>query len=257
VIRTFGLTKRFGGLVAVNELDLEVRRGEVFGYLGPNGAGKSTTIRILLDFIRPSSGTYEVLGTDGSDAAVRRRIGYLPSELKLDPKYTTRDVMSFYGALRGGYDEAYANGLIERFGLDPGRPIGQLSTGNKRKVGIVQAFMHQPELLVLDEPTQGLDPLLQYEFHSLIADVKRDGATVFLSSHVLPEVEVLADRVAILRKGVLVSVTGIADLQRHARQRIELHVSGRASVTAFDELPGVVETSRSGNLLSVDPRPAR
>ena len=251
MIRTNGLTKRFGGLVAVNSLDLEVQRGEVFGYLGPNGSGKSTTIRMLLDFIRPSAGSFEMLGSEGGRPDVRRRVGYLPGELKLDPKYTTNDVVRFYGDLRGGYDESFVGALLERFDLDPKRPIGQLSTGNKRKVGIVQAFMHRPELLLLDEPTQGLDPLLQYEFHQLIGEVKAAGATVFLSSHVLPEVEVLANRVGILRRGELVTVASVDDLQRQARQRIELYVSGRASIKPFQKLPGVVEASRAGNIISV------
>jgi ABC-2 type transport system ATP-binding protein len=251
VIATYGLTKRFGGLVAVDGLDLHVQRGEVFGYLGPNGAGKSTTIRMLLDFIRPSEGSFELLGSEGAESVVRRRIGYMPAELRFDPRYTTEDVIAFYGALRGGYDRAWVDGLAERFDLDTKRPIGQLSTGNKRKAGIVQAFMHRPELYVLDEPTQGLDPLLQFEFHQLIGDVKRDGATVFLSSHVLPEVEVLADRVAILRRGKLVTISRIDELQRRARQRIDLHVSGTATVRSFEQLPGVVETRRGGNIISV------
>lgn len=251
MIRTNGLTKRFGGLVAVNSLDLEVQRGEVFGYLGPNGSGKSTTIRMLLDFIRPSAGSFEMLGSEGGRPDVRRRVGYLPGELKIDPKYTTNDVVRFYGDLRGGYDESFVGALFERFDLDPKRPIGQLSTGNKRKVGIVQAFMHRPELLLLDEPTQGLDPLLQYEFHQLIGEVKAAGATVFLSSHVLPEVEVLADRVGILRKGELVTVASVDDLQYQARQRIELYVSGRASIKPFQKLPGVTEVSRAGSIISV------
>ena len=251
MIATHGLTKRFGGLVAVDSLDLEVRRGEVFGYLGPNGAGKSTTIRMLLDFIRPSAGSFEVLGSQGAVPDVRRRVGYMPAELKFEPRYTADDVIAFYGRLRGGYDDAFTKQLVERFDLDTTRPVGQLSTGNRRKVGIIQAFMHRPELYVLDEPTQGLDPLLQYEFHQLIGDVKREGATVFLSSHVLPEVEVLADRVGILRRGVLVTVAAVDELQRQARQRIELYVSGSASVRAFAKLPGVIDTSRAGNIISV------
>jgi ABC-2 type transport system ATP-binding protein len=251
VIATFGLTKRFGGLVAVDDLDLEVQRGEVFGYLGPNGSGKSTTIRMLLDFIRPSQGTFELLGTEGAEPSLRRRIGYMPAELRFDPRYTTDDAIEFYGALRGGYDATWVKTLTDRFDLDTERPIGQLSTGNKRKVGIVQAFMHRPELYILDEPTQGLDPLLQFEFHQLIGDVKRDGATVFLSSHVLPEVEALADRVGILRRGKLVTVARVDELQRQARQRIDLHVAGSASVKPFDNLPGVVDARRSGSIISL------
>jgi ABC-2 type transport system ATP-binding protein len=250
VIEARGLTKSFGDLVAVNELDLEVHRGEVFGYLGPNGAGKSTTIRMLLDFIRPTSGSYSILGGTGADTEVRSRIGYLPGELLFDPKYTARDVIDFYGALRGGTDGS-VDALLERFDLDPTRPIGQLSSGNKRKVAIVQAFMHDPELYLLDEPTQGLDPLLQQEFQALVKERVEDGATVLLSSHVLPEVESLADRVAILRRGSLVAIAGIQELQRRARQRIELHIAGQASVRPFEQLPNVADASRSGNIINI------
>jgi ABC-2 type transport system ATP-binding protein len=220
-----------------------VRRGEVYGYLGPNGAGKTTTIRLLLDFIRPTDGTYTVLGSTGTDAEVRRRIGYVPGELRFDPRHTTNDLIDFYGRLRGGVERTYADSLLERFDLDPTRPIGHLSTGNRRKVAIVQGFMHRPELFVLDEPTTGLDPLLQHEFQRLARDVVGDGATVFLSSHVLPEVEVMADRVGILRRGKLVTVAGITELQRRARQRLDLHVSGEATAKPFARLPGVVGAS--------------
>ncbi|MEX2393749.1 MAG: ABC transporter ATP-binding protein [Actinomycetota bacterium] len=251
VIETYGLTKSFGTLVAVNALDLEVTQGEVFGYLGPNGAGKSTTIRMLLDFLRPTSGTYEVLGGTGADPAIRARIGYLPGELRFDPRYTANDLIDLYGHLRGGVVRERVDALLERFALDPTRRIGQLSSGNKRKVAIVQAFMHGPELLILDEPTQGLDPLLQHEFQALIGEVVKDGATVFLSSHVLPEVETLAHRIGILRHGNLVTTTTIANLERHARQQIELHVAGKATVRAFEELPNVIDAWRTGNVITV------
>lgn len=194
---------------------------------------------MLFDFIRPSAGTYTVLGGRGADPAIRRRLGYIPpGELKFDPpRYTTADLIAFYGRLRGGVDTTYVDELLERFDLDPVRPIGQLSTGNRRKTAIVQAFMHRPELLILDEPTAGLDPLLQHEFHQLIGDVKRDGATVFLSSHVLPEVEALADRVGILRKGQLVTVAAIDQLQRQARQHVDLYLAREASAEPFADLP--------------------
>ncbi|QZS54572.1 ABC transporter ATP-binding protein [Rhodococcus opacus] len=249
VIEMHGLSKRFGGLIAVDALDLDVHRGEVFGYLGPNGSGKSTTIRMLFDFIRPSTGTYTVLGGSGAAPAHRRRRGDLPGELRFDPRYTTADLIAFYGRLRGGVDTTYVDELLERFDLDPVRPIGQLSTGNRRKTAIVQAFMHRPELLILDEPTAGLDPLLQHEFHQLIGDVKRDGTTVFLSSHVLPEVEALADRVGILRKGRLVTVAAIDQLQRQARQHIDLYVAREASAEPFESLPGVLSATSSGTVI--------
>ncbi|RZL74324.1 MAG: ABC transporter ATP-binding protein [Rhodococcus sp. (in: high G+C Gram-positive bacteria)] len=249
VIEMRGLSKCFGGVVAVDALDLDVHRGEVFGYLGPNGSGKSTTIRMLFDFIRPSAGTYTVLGGSGADPEIRRRLGYIPGELRFDPRHTTADLIAFYSRLRGGVDTTYVDALLERFDLDPVRPIGQLSTGNRRKTAIVQAFMHRPELLILDEPTSGLDPLLQHEFHQLVGDVTRDGATVFLSSHVLPEVEALADRVGILRKGTLVTVAAVDELQRRARQHIDLYLAREARAEPFADLPGVLSATSSGAVI--------
>jgi ABC-2 type transport system ATP-binding protein len=241
VIRAVGLSKRFGSVQALHELDLEVERGEVFGYLGPNGAGKTTTIRLLLDFIRPTGGRVEALGGSGADPAVRRRIGYLPAELPIDPRWTAQDLIDFYGMLRGGVDAGWVQELLGRFDLDPGRRVGELSTGNRRKVGIVQAVIHRPELLVLDEPSSGLDPLLQYEFQRLVRELAGAGTTVFLSSHVLPEVEALAGRVAILRRGELVTVAGVEQLRQQARQRIELRLARPADAGRFSGVPGVVE----------------
>jgi ABC-2 type transport system ATP-binding protein len=240
-IRTENLTKHFGGIRAVQSIDLTVETGEVFGYLGPNGAGKTTTIRLLLDFLRPTAGRATVLGGPPADAEIRRRIGYLPSDLAVDPRYTAWDLLDFYGALRGGHDRAWVDNLLQRFDLDPGRRFGELSSGNRRKVGIVQAFAHRPELLILDEPTSGLDPLLQAEFARLIRELTAGGATVFLSSHVLPEVEELAGRVAILRRGQLVTVSAVADLRAQARARIELRLAEPVSAGTFDGVPGVVE----------------
>jgi ABC-2 type transport system ATP-binding protein len=241
VIGAVGLAKRFGTVEALRGLDLEVEQGEVFGYLGPNGAGKTTTIRLLLDFIRPTSGRVEVLGGSGADLAVRRRIGYLPAELPIDPRWTARDLIDFYGRLRGGVDAGWVRELLGRFDLDPTRRVGELSTGNRRKVGIVQAVMHRPDLLVLDEPSSGLDPLLQYEFQRLVRELAGAGTTVFLSSHVLPEVEALAGRVAILRRGELVTVAGVEQLRQQARQRIELRLARPADAGLFAGVPGVVE----------------
>jgi ABC-2 type transport system ATP-binding protein len=241
VIRAVGLTKRFKTVEALHELDLEVQPGEVFGYLGPNGAGKTTTIRLLLDFIRPTSGRIEVLGGSGADPAVRRRIGYLPAELPVDPRWTAQDLLDFYGRLRGGVDAGWVRELLGRFDLDPTRRVGELSTGNRRKIGIVQAVIHHPELLVLDEPSSGLDPLLQYEFQRLVRELAEVGTTVFLSSHVLPEVEALAGRVAILRRGELVTVAGVQELRQQARQRIELRLTRPADASRFARVPGVVE----------------
>jgi ABC-2 type transport system ATP-binding protein len=248
-IETLGLTKHFGDVRAVQGLDLVIEPGEVFGYLGPNGAGKTTTIRLLLDFIRPTAGVARVLGGSGADPEVRRHIGYLPGELRLDPSYTGAELFRFCAQLRGGVDEGWQASLVGRFGLDASRRIGELSTGNRRKVGIVQAFLHRPRLLVLDEPTSGLDPLLQQEFHALVREVVSTGTTVFLSSHILPEVEVLAERVGILRRGELVTVTSIADLHRQARQRIDLHVRGSAGAQPFAGIPEVVEASATDSVV--------
>jgi len=250
-VRTEGLTKDFGDLRAVDHLDLEVRRGEVFGYLGPNGAGKSTTIRMLLDFLRPTAGTAIVLGGSGGDTAIRRRIGYLPGDLEVDPSYTANDLLAFYGELRGGLDARLVGSLVARFDLDPTRKVGDLSTGNRRKVGIIQAFAHRPELLVLDEPTSGLDPLLQQEFNALVRETVAEGATVFLSSHVLPEVEVLADRVAILRHGVLVAVRALDELRAEARQRIDLHVRGEVDPSRFAGVENVVRAEGGEGVVHV------
>jgi ABC-2 type transport system ATP-binding protein len=242
---TEGLTKRFGAVVAVDSLDLQIERGEVLGYLGPNGAGKTTTIRLLLDFLRPTAGRAVVLGGSGGDVEVRRRIGYLPGDLHLDPTYRASDVIELFGALRGGVDRSWVEGLLERFGLDPTRPVAQLSTGNRRKVGLVQAFMSRPELYLLDEPTSGLDPLLQQEFNHLVREVVADGATVLLSSHVLPEVEALADRVAIVRRGRLAAVVGVEELRATARQTVDLYLGPGSDVMAatrdFASVANVVE----------------
>ena len=251
VVRTEGLTKHFGPIQALVDLDLVVARGEVFGYLGPNGAGKTTTLRLLLDFLRPTRGRSALLGGSGADPEVRRRVGYLPGDLHLDPAYRAADVIELFGRLRGGLDHAWVDELLERFQLDPLRPAGELSTGNRRKLGLVQAFMSRPELLLLDEPTSGLDPLLQQEFNALVRQQCAEGATVVLSSHVLPEVEALADRVGILRRGRLVAVAGVEELRLQARQRIDLHVAGTADTTPFRALPEVVEAVAGASVVSL------
>jgi ABC-2 type transport system ATP-binding protein len=250
-IETRALSKHFGSVRAVDGLDLEVRQGEVFGFLGPNGAGKTTTIRLLMDFLRPTAGSMTVLGGSGADPEVRRRIGYLPADLRLHKRYTGEQAIRYLGALRGGYDEAFAVRLAERFQLDLGRRFGELSTGNKRKVGIVQAFMHRPELLILDEPTGGLDPLLQEQFLELVRESREAGATVFLCSHFLPEVEALADRVGIVREGKMAAVSSIEELRARARHRIAFTVEGPFDYAPFEGLPGVARASASGDRLEV------
>ena len=250
-IRTRALTKQFGALTAVADLDLEIERGEVFGFLGPNGAGKTTTIRMLLGILRPTSGTVEALDGSPTDIAVRARIGFLPADLAFDRRYTVREMIDFLADLRGGFDARDVRELLDRFGLDPHRTIGDLSTGNRRKVGVVQAFAGRPELLILDEPTSGLDPLLQHELLTLIEERVAMGTTVFLSSHVLPEVERVANRVAILREGRLVSIGAIDDLRSRVRQHIDLHIVGTADPARFRDLVGVVAVEVKGSVVSI------
>ncbi len=245
------LTKSYGRRRGVVELAFEVHPGEVFGYLGPNGAGKTTTIRTMLGFIAPTSGRIEVFGLDSARQSVQihRRVGYLPGELVLYPRMTGAELLAYLAALRGGVEEAFVRELVERLDLDTSVRIASLSHGNRQKLGLVQAFMHRPELLVLDEPTQGLDPLVQQEFHRMIGEVRREARTVFLSSHVMPEVERLCDRVGIIREGRLVTVEDIGDLKMRAVREIELRFAQPAPADAFDALPGVQELSVQGEVV--------
>jgi ABC-2 type transport system ATP-binding protein len=245
-IETSGLTKFYGKTPGIVDLDLLVHTGEVFGFLGPNGAGKSTTIRTLLRFLHPTRGSARVLGTDDS-LEIRRRTGYLPADLGVYPAMTGRQLVRFLGALRGFDKWRNVEALAARFALDLDRRVGSYSTGNRRKVGIVQAFMHEPELLVLDEPTTGLDPLMQQEFFALIDEVRADGRTVFLSSHVLPEVERLADRVGIVRRSRLVMVEEIEALRSKALRRLEIAFAQPVDAATFASLPGVREAVGTGH----------
>jgi ABC-2 type transport system ATP-binding protein len=256
VIRTDGLIKDYRAarrgrttshVRALDGLDLEVRRGEVFGFLGPNGAGKSTTIRILLDQLRPTAGRAEVLGVTPSAGgpAVRARVGYLPGELAMQGRATAGELLAHLARLRGGRGATRIGPLAERFGLDLTKPIRSLSKGNKQKVGVIQAFLHAPELLILDEPTSGLDPLLQQEFLALVREATADGATVFMSSHVLSEVEIIAERVAIVREGRIVDLDDVATLRHHAGQRVELTFADPVRPEDFAAVPGVEDVEVS------------
>lgn len=247
VVRTIGLTKRFGGTLALDDLDLEVPPGCVFGFLGPNGAGKSTTIRLLLGLLRPTSGTAQVLGHDvvHERRRVHRLVGYLPGDVSIDPDLTARQYLDHLAALRGGVDPAVRDDLVERFDLDVDRRIGTLSHGNRQKVAIVQACMHEPALLVLDEPTQGLDPLVQRTFLDLLRATRDRGGTVFLSSHVLSEVEDVADVVAVVRAGRLVATTSVADLVERTRRRVVLTTRSPADLVALRSTAGVVSAEPS------------
>lgn len=253
-IRLERLTKFYGKARGVVEVDLEVQTGEVFGFLGPNGAGKTTTIRALLDLIRPTSGKAIVLGLDSvaDSLEVRKRVGYLPGELALWEWMTARQVLDHLSNLRGGVDEAYRDQLTQRFEVEIDRKVSDLSTGNKQKIGLVQAFMHKPELIVLDEPTGGLDPLMQQVTYEVIDEAQRDGRTVFLSSHVLPEVERIAQRVAIIRKGRVIEVATVDSLKERAVRVAELRFGWPVpDAAALSAIPGVTEAKVSGSVATV------
>jgi ABC-2 type transport system ATP-binding protein len=255
VIVCDGLTKRFPAVTAVSELSLTVAGGEIVGFLGPNGAGKTTTMRMLIGALRPTAGRCSVLGGSlARDVALRRRVGYLPGDLRVDPAMTGAQLFAWFGRLRGGVDAARVEGLVQRLGLDPSRPFGALSKGNRQKVGIVQALQHDPEVLILDEPSTGLDPLVQREFLALVRQAAERGAAVLFSSHVLPEVERIADRVAIVRAGKLVTESTVGDLLDRTRRHLELRFADPVPAHLFDRVPGVVAADVDGRIatLAVD-----
>ncbi len=220
------LTKSYGAVRALHGVDLEVGRGEIFGFLGPNGAGKTTTIRCLLDLIRPDGGTARVLGLDpqADPVAVRARVGYLPGELSIEPNQTAERALRYFAELRGGVDWAFVRELAGRLQLDLRAAIKNMSKGNKQKVGVVQALMARPELLLLDEPTAGLDPLMQQEVYHLLREAQAGGATVFFSSHIISEVEAIAERVAIIREGRIVETLAPHDLLRRSVRRVNVRL---------------------------------
>ena len=241
IIETQKLTKSYGKSRGIIDVDLSVETGEVFGFLGPNGAGKTTTIRTLLDLIRPTSGSARVFGIESSadPVAIHRRIGYIPGEFTLYDRRTGGQTIEYFGNLRGGVDPAYRAALIERFDVDPSRKFKEYSKGNKQKIGLVVALQHRPELLVLDEPTSGLDPLIQQSFYALVREAQAEGRTVFLSSHILSEVERTCDRVAIIRDGRLVKVDSVEGLRDLAHHEVELRFVDGVPAEAFEGLPGV------------------
>jgi ABC-2 type transport system ATP-binding protein len=241
VIQTEKLTKSYGSHRGIVDVDLEVDQGEVFGFLGPNGAGKTTTIRLLLDLIRPTSGRALVFGIEASadPVAIHRRIGYLPGEFALYDRLTGGQTIQYFANLRGGVDRAYQASLIERFDLDPSRRFKEYSKGNKQKVGLIAALQNKPDLLLLDEPTAGLDPLVQQTFFTVLREAVAGGGTVFLSSHILSEAERACDRVAIIREGRLVQVDRVDALRDLAHHQVELRFAGDPPVAEFAALPGI------------------
>ena len=251
VIQTERLTKSYGVHRGISELDLDVQQGEVFGYLGPNGAGKTTTMRILLDLIRPTSGRAEVFGieTTADPVAIHRRVGYLPGEFDLYDRLTGADTITYFGNLRGGVDAGYVADLIERLDLDPSRRFREYSKGNKQKVGLIVALQHRPDLLILDEPTAGLDPLVQQTFFALVREARAEGRTIFLSSHIIDEVDRTCDRVAIIREGRLVQVDRIEAIRRLAFHHVELSFGSPVATGVFDRITGVQDVVSEGNIV--------
>ena len=242
IIEVDKLTKSYGGKRGIIDVSFDVAEGEVFGFLGPNGAGKTTTIRILMALIRADRGTARISGLDCWDQSVeiKRRIGYVPGEPSLDPNLTGGQIIEYFANLRRGVDRTYLKRLIDRFDLDTSRKFRQYSTGNKRKVVLIQAFMHRPRVLILDEPTSGLDPLNQQEFDRMVREARDEGRTVVLSSHVLSEVEQLCSQVGIIREGRLVRVGGIADVKDIKRYEMAITFADAIPSETFMRLDGVV-----------------
>jgi ABC-2 type transport system ATP-binding protein len=253
VIRTEKVTKAYGSHRGIIDIDLEVTEGEAFGFLGPNGAGKTTTIRTLLDHIRPTSGRATIFGieTTVDPVGIHRRIGYLPGEFALYDKLTGGQSIEYFANIRGGVDATYQKQLLQRLDLDPSRKFKEYSKGNKQKVGLVVALQHRPDLLMLDEPTSGLDPLVQQTFYELIREAKTEGRTIFLSSHILSEVEKTCDRVAIIRDGRLVKVDRTEALRDLAHHEVELRFAGDPPTGAFAVLPGVSDVKADGHVLKM------
>ena len=251
VIQTEKLTKSYGRHRGIIDVDLEVPEGQAFGFLGPNGAGKTTMIRTLLDHIRPTSGRATIFGieTTADPVAIHRRLGYLPGEFTLYDKLTGGQTLDYFANLRGGVDKAYQADLIARLDVDPSRRFREYSKGNKQKIGLIIALQHRPDLLLLDEPTSGLDPIVQQVFYAVIREAKADGRTVFLSSHILSEVEKTCDRVAIIRDGRLVRVDRTVALRDLAHHTVELVFTGPVPAAEFEALAGVSDVTSEDHVL--------
>jgi ABC-2 type transport system ATP-binding protein len=247
-IRTAGLTKHFGDLVALDHLDLEVAQGEVVGYLGPNGAGKTTTIRLLLGLSRPTEGRAEIFGLDCQRQPVQthRRLAFVAGEANLWPSLTGAETLALLGRVHGGVDEAYRDELIDRFDLDPTKKVRAYSRGNHQKVILIAALMVRPDLLVLDEPTSGLDPLMEHAFRQCVREARDRGQTVFLSSHMMSEVEAICDRVGILRDGKLVEMGTLAEMRHLSALTIEARFDG--TIPDLSAVPGVSAIEADGSI---------
>lgn len=248
-IRTEGLSKRYGGVDALTDLDLEVAPGEVVGYLGPNGAGKTTTIRLLLGLIRPTAGSAEIFGFDCQRQPVEahRRLAYVAGEANLWPSLTGQETLHLLGQVQGRIDSTYRDVLVGRFDLDPSKKVRAYSKGNRQKLVLIGALMARPDLLVLDEPTSGLDPLMEQAFRHCIHEAKERGQAVFLSSHILSEVEALCDRVGILRGGHLVEMGTLAEMRHLSSLTVEATFDG--SLPDLSRVPGVSSIQVEGRVV--------
>jgi ABC-2 type transport system ATP-binding protein len=249
IIEAQGLSKKYGNKVGIASVTLQVEEGDVFGFLGPNGSGKTTTIRILMSLLRADAGTARIAGLDcwEQSIAIKKMTGYVPGEPSLDPNLTGGQILEYFANLRGGVDKTHLNQLIKRLELDTTRKFRQYSTGNKRKVVLIQAFMHRPRLLILDEPTNGLDPLNQQEFAHMVKEAREGGATVFLSSHILSEVEQLCTKVGIIREGKLVRIGDVAEVKDIKRYEITITFAEAVPAEAFTKLDGVSRIDRVGD----------
>jgi ABC-2 type transport system ATP-binding protein len=246
IIQTNQLTKSYGRSRGIIDVTFDIQEGEVFGFLGPNGAGKTTTMRTLMGLLHANSGSATIGGLDcwTQYTEVKKLVGYLPGEFTFDPGLRGAQIIEYLGHLRGGVDQAYVLSLVERLGFDPSKRFREYSHGNKQKLGLVQAFMHKPRLLILDEPTSGLDPLNQQEFYKMVAEVHTEGRTVFLSSHILPEIEQTCDRVAIIREGRLIKIDHVSALKDIHQHDMEISFAGPASVEWFKNVAGVAKVAQ-------------
>jgi ABC-2 type transport system ATP-binding protein len=252
-IETVGLTKQYGRARGIDDVSLAVEPGEIFGFLGPNGAGKTTTIRTLMGLLRPTAGTARILGADVIRDGVLARscTGFLPGEFDFDPRVSGAELLDLFADLRGVTDRSFARELARRFDADLQRPIGELSRGNRQKIGLIQALAHRPPVVIMDEPTSGLDPLMQEEFDHLVDELRSAGSTVFLSSHNLDEVERMCDRVGILREGRLVAVESVAALTGRALRRVAVaFANGGVPPRELAHIPGVRDIETHGHRLS-------
>lgn len=249
------LGKKYDGAPrpALKNLSISVNEGEIYGFLGPNGAGKSTTIRLLMNFIAPTEGTATVLGKDVVDKSVeiKKDVGYLSGEIAMYPKMTGKQYLQYMGELQAPKSKAYVNELAKRFKADLNKKLGELSRGNRQKIAIIQAFMHQPKILILDEPTSGLDPLMQEEFYQLVKEAKVRGSSVFVSSHILSEVQKMCDRVGIIRDGELVTERNIAEMSNEAAQTFDISFASKPPLGELRKIKGVKVVESNGEDVTI------